>query len=274
MWLLRFARPDRRRSVPSATLGEQVFGRGVGTPPDVLGRVFRLMALPARRWFVVVLTVGAVAIGLLIGLGLVADRASSALAADGERAGAAPLTADAAVAQVGAGGALVTLLNPGSTARTVTLQEADDMEIVGLPSSVRVEPADTRSFVVEVGSDPVTFTARCSGCRTVVFAVADGQRIIVIVLGVFDEGAETGALRGDVHVVNESGRRQTGSLRTGDVMGLGLSLLRFDLAPNASMSVGVRVAALQTVDLNLTCSGCAPQLARVSNGVDLEIVLR
>jgi hypothetical protein len=36
----------------------------------------------------------------------------------------------------------------------------------------------------------------------------------------------------------------------------------------------MRLAGFQTVDLNLTCSVCAPQVARMSNGVDLEIVVR
>ena len=237
------------------------------------------MARQVGRWFVVVATMGAVAFGLLTGLGVMGDGASGVQAAavvpvDAEvSVDAVDGAADVAVAQVG-GGALVTLLNPGSTGRTVTLREASDVGTVALPPILRVEAADTASFVVAVGPDPVTFVAQCAGCRTVVFAVAEGQRTIVIILGSFDVGASSGSLRGDVHVVNESGRRQVGSLRTGEVVGLGLSVLRFDLAPNESVSVGMRLAEFQTVDLNLTCSVCAPQVARMSNGVDLEIVVR
>ena len=88
----------------------------------------------------------------------------------------------------------------------------------------------------------MTFVAQCSGCRTVVFAVADGQRIIVVVLGAFAEGA--GSLRGDVHVVNESNRRQSGALRTGGVVGLGLSVLRFDLGAQRIDERGAAVAGI------------------------------
>ena len=290
--MVRLTRPDRCRSVPSATLGEQVFGRGARRVPRVLGRVLTLIGMQSKRWFVVVSIIGAVALGLLVGLAVVGGGAAGVSAvgvlaatgetpparsadvpqADGGPVGVGPFSAETLVAQIGGAGALVTLLNPGSTARTVTLRDTNDTGVVGLPPSIRVEAADTRSFVVDVGADPVTFVAQCPGCRTVVFAVADGQRIIVVVLGAFAEGA--GSLRGDVHVVNESNRRQSGALRTGAVVGLGLSVLRFDLAPAESMSVGLRLPALQTVDLNLTCAGCVPQVAQMSNGVDLEIVVR
>jgi hypothetical protein len=214
---------------------------------------------------------GGVTAGLLIGLGVLGDTAPAAQAADFNPIEAAPVAGDPSVAQTSTGSALITLLNPGATARTVALSDPGDSGPVGLPANQRVEAGETRSFLVEVGPVPVDLLAQCNGCRSVTFAVADGQRIIVLILGASDAAA---ASRSDLHVVNESGRRQVGSLRTGDAVGFGLSTLRFDLAPNEAADVGLRLAASQMVAFNVTCAGCVGQVARIGNGVDLEIVLR
>jgi len=126
------------------------------------------------------------------------------------------------------------------------------------------------SFTAEVGSVPVGFVSTCSGCGTVRFAMASGQRALVFVAA----GGDSALARGDVRVVNESGVRRTGSLRTGAEAGRGRRVLDFDLADGEEAAVGVRLSPGELVALNVTCEGCEARELRAANGVDLEVVLR
>ena len=166
--------------------------------------------------------------------------------------------------------AQVTLLNVSEARRTVQVRAG---AVLGDGESVRtvvVEPFSGTTVEIAAPDEPVEFNATCSGCRGVAFAAAAGQRVIVVLVAL----ADPVVVRSDLTVANESGRRQRGALRTGDLLGRGRSVLDFDLAAGESASVGLRFPAGRLLDLNLTCDGCVPQRVRAGNAVDLEIVIR
>lgn len=166
--------------------------------------------------------------------------------------------------------ALVTFVNPSTSARSVSLAEISG-DGVATSLMVRfVATEDVSTFTLDAGATPKQYVATCAGCRDAAFAVANGQRIIVFMLST----ADAVALRSDVRVVNESGLRQRGALRTGAELGSGRSALRFDLSHNEGASVGMRFDAGQFADFNLSCDACTGLSARVGNGVDLELVIR
>ncbi len=166
--------------------------------------------------------------------------------------------------------ALVTFVNPSTSARSVSLAEIGDGGGVTALTVRFVAAEDVSTFTLDAGATPKQYVATCAGCRDAAFAVANGQRIIVFMLST----ADPVALRSDVRVVNESGLRQRGALRTGAELGSGRSALRFDLSHNEGASVGMRFDTGQFADFNLTCDACAGLSARVGNGVDLELVIR
>ena len=166
--------------------------------------------------------------------------------------------------------AFVTLLNPAAVDRQIQfgLLAVDGSTV--LLSTHRVEAGESTTFPLEPGTEPIDYRATCNGCRPASFSLAAGQRIIVTLLSPADQPLS----RSDLHLVNESGQRQQGVLRTGVVLGGGRSVLHFDLLPEESAAIGLRLAPQQTVDFNLTCQVCTPQTARLRYGVDLELVIR
>ncbi len=173
-------------------------------------------------------------------------------------------------AEQDADAAIVTLLNPSAVERRVQLSLVTAAGGTIALSMHTVDAGSASTFSLAAAMEPTDYVATCIGCRGAPFAVAAGQRIVVFILST----GEAAAPRSDLHVVNESGRRQAGALRTGAVVGRGRTVLRFDLAPGESEAVGLRFAGDQRVDFNLACGACLPQLARAGNGVDLELVIR
>ena len=168
------------------------------------------------------------------------------------------------------GAALLSLLNPGGSTRVATVRSGGEPGGGDLVDTLAVPALDTVTLEVLVPAEPTEFNVTCSGCHSVVFAVAAGQRIIVILAG----DGDPPPFRSDLVVANESAVRHVGALRTGARSGTGRALLRFDLAPGEAVSVGLRLPADRLLDLNLACPACAPQAARIGNGIDLEMVIR
>ncbi|MEE9277047.1 MAG: hypothetical protein V3V06_01400 [Dehalococcoidia bacterium] len=169
----------------------------------------------------------------------------------------------------------VTFFNPANVSRLVQLRLVLESGATTLVSTHAVGAEDTTTFalaaeLLAVEGRPTNFVAVCSGCRDAPFALAAGQRIILLIRTT----SAAAANRSDVFVVNESSGRRTGALRTGAVAGAGRSVIGFDLQPGEGTGAGMRFRSGETVDFNLTCGGCAAQFARVGNGVDLEIVIR
>ena len=165
--------------------------------------------------------------------------------------------------------------------------DAIHVEHVGLPSLTHDQAYEFRpptsaaqietvpseevlTVVLDLGSEPVVFRTRCTGCATTTLALAAGQRVIVFIAVAGDPVTQ----RTDIRVVNESGVRQIGTLRTGGAFGAGRRVIGFDLADGEVAWVGVRLRPSQLLDLHLTCDRCSPQAVRVGNGVDLELPLR
>ena len=161
--------------------------------------------------------------------------------------------------------AFVTLLNVST--RTFAV----DVDELGSNAGRRhtVTPEQPVTFPVDAGALPIDMIATCGNCRSVSFAVAAGQRVLVLLAAT----NQPALLRSDLHVVNEGGARRRGAIRTGAVAGAGRTLLPFDLRPGESASVGLRARG-DLIDLSLTCAGCDPQRIRLGNGVDLEIPIR
>lgn len=180
---------------------------------------------------------------------------------------AEPGSGGVAVAQT-ADPAIISPINLTGRDHTVRITRDDD----GADFTATLGAGDDvpPSHVTEVGDIPVGFESSCTGCATVRFAMASGQRALVFVAAPGDPAVE----RGDVRVVNESGVRRMGSLRTGEEAGRGRRVLDFDLADGEEAAVGVRLAPGELVALNVSCGGCAVRHLRAANGVDLEIVLR
>lgn len=166
--------------------------------------------------------------------------------------------------------AQVTLLNVSEARRTVQVRTGAALGDGESVRTVVVEPFSGTTVDLGAPDVPAEFNATCSGCRGVAFAAAAGQRVIVVLVAL----AEAAVVRSDLTVANESGRRQRGALRTGDLLGRGRSVLDFDLAVGESASVGLRFPVGRLLDLNLTCDGCVSQRVRAGNAVDLEIVIR
>ena len=170
--------------------------------------------------------------------------------------------------------ALVTFLNPFSGSRTVQLRRVtvDGSTALRLSHMVRSGVAVTTSVLV--GVDPETFEVSCSGCITIRFAVAAGQRALLLTAPALDAEAQAATIRSEVQIVNESGRLQRGTLRTGVDASAGRSVARFDLRDGESLGVGMRFAGGQMLDFVLTCDACVPQTALAGNGVILDLVIR
>ena len=165
--------------------------------------------------------------------------------------------------------AFVTLLNLTPRFQTVDIdRRLDSGETDGL-TRIAVQPDQPETFVIDAGAVPEDFTATCLSCRAADFSVAAGQRLVVLLVGI----EQRALVRSDLHVVNESGARQRGAVRTGATIGDGRSLLPFDLRDGESARVGLRLRD-GPIDLNLTCPACDPQQIRIGNGVDLEVVIR
>ena len=160
--------------------------------------------------------------------------------------------------------AFITLLNLTAGARTV--------EVLNLPAGdhVRHTVGAEERVTVEVAAaeEPIDMVARCRGCHTVRFAVAAGQRLIVL-LAPRDGPA---IRRADLRIVNQGDAPRRGVVRTGAEIGLGRSLLPFDLLAREDVHIGLRTAGA-VIDLNLFCFGCRSQRIRVTDAVDLEVVL-
>ena len=197
----------------------------------------------------------------LVGLALLAVLAITAALATQTRPGAAqdPFAEPAFAA----------LLNLSGAFKNVELHRVSDDDGTTLIDRAAVSFEEATTVPLDVGADPVDFLAQCSGCRSVRFSLAQGQRIVVLVFST----ARSAPNRSDLHVVNESGRRQRGAVRTGPDVGFGRTLLPFNLAPGDGASVGLRLPA-GGIDFNLTCDSCDPQRLRLRNGVDLEVVVR
>ncbi len=160
--------------------------------------------------------------------------------------------------------AFVTLLNLTSNSRIV--------EVRHLPAGDRdrhtVGAEERVTFEVAAADDPIDMMARCRGCHAVRFAVAGGQRLIVLLVPQ-DEPAIT---RADLNIVNEGDGRRRGVVRTGAEPRLGRTLLPFNLGAGEEIRVGLRTAGA-VIDLNLTCFGCGSQRIRVTDAVELDVVI-
>ncbi len=164
----------------------------------------------------------------------------------------------------------LTLLNFTESSRIVRLERVDE---TGETVSAQIETVPSEevlTVVFDLGSEPAVFRTTCNGCATTTVGLAAGQRAIVFLAVAGDPVTQ----RTDIRVVNESGVRQVGTLRTGGALGAGRRVIGFDLADGEVAWVGVRLRPSQLLDLNLTCDRCSPQLVRVGNGVDLELPLR
>ena len=221
---------------------------------------FRLMGL---------VTLLAVVLVFVLAAGVVAGGPAPTTAAPSPPA---PASAPASVLAQSPDGepAFLSFVNPSATTRTVQLRTISVAGQVLSVSTHVVEGTDVVTVALAPGTAPQTFRFSCSGCRGLTMSLADGQRLVVPLL-TFSDAA---SVRSDLHVVNESGRRQQGALRVGLAAGTGRSVLRFDLRPGGSARVGIRVPGAGALSFNLTCDGCAPQFARAANGVDLELVIR
>ncbi len=161
--------------------------------------------------------------------------------------------------------AFVTLLNRTPDSRTVEVQSL----LTGASSRHTVPSHETLTIDVDAGAEPVDMLASCRGCHSVYFAVAGGQRLIVV-LAPRDEPA---IVRSDLYIVNEGEGRRRGVLRTGAMRGAGRTLLPFDLRAGESIHIGLRTAGA-VIDLNLACFGCGFQRIRMTDAVDLEVAIR
>lgn len=225
-------------------------------------RKFRAAAFPARcRSALSARSLGLVALGIVV-LGLVVtDHGSGeavSLSTGGEVAPASQLP--------GLEPAFLTLINVSDEARFVRVESVDGS---GGSRLEFVPVAGVRTFEMNEGFEPSGYQSSCVGCATVFFSLAAGQRIIVYVVEAGDALAE----RSDLRIVNESGTRQTGLLRTGAAFGEGRIVLRFDLRDGEEAAVGIRLNRNDFLDLNVSCNACLPHLIRVHNGHDLEIPL-
>lgn len=160
--------------------------------------------------------------------------------------------------------AFVTLLNLTSSSRVV--------DVLHLPASDRdhhrVDAEERVTFEVAAAEEPIDMMARCRGCHSVRFAVAGGQRLIVLLV---PQDAPAIA-RADLNIVNEGDGRRRGVVRTGSIAGEGRTLLPFDLGVGEEIRVGLRTAGA-VIDLNLTCFGCGSQRLRVTDAVELDVVI-
>jgi len=130
--------------------------------------------------------------------------------------------------------------------------------------------AGVRTIEMHEAFEPRSYQLSCAGCAAVSFSLAAGQRIIVFVV----EPGDPLNARTDLRIVNESGARQSGVVRTGSTFGEGRTVVRYDLSNGEDVVVGVRLNPRTFQDLNVTCSACLPHQIRVHNGADLEIPLR
>ena len=170
--------------------------------------------------------------------------------------------------------ALVTFLNPFSRSRTVQLRRVAADGSTALLSSHLVRSGVAVTTSVSVGADPETFEVSCSGCITIRFAVAAGQRALLLAAPALDAEALAATVRSEVQIVNESGRLQRGTLRTGVDASAGRTVVRFDLRDGESLGVGMRFARGQMLDFVLACDACVSQTALAGNGVMLDLVIR
>lgn len=159
----------------------------------------------------------------------------------------------------------VTLLNLTSGSRTVEVQTL----LTGISSRHTVPSQETLTIDVDAGAEPVDMLASCRGCHSVHFAIAGGQRLVVL-LWPLDKPAID---RSDLYIVNEGEGQRRGVLRTGALHGAGRTLLPFDLRAGESIRIGLRTAGA-AIDLNLTCFGCGSQRIRMTDAVDLEVAIR
>ena len=160
--------------------------------------------------------------------------------------------------------AFVTLLNLTSGSRTVEVRGV----LTGSREQRTVPSEESVTFPVAAGADPVDMRAECPGCHAVDFAVAAGQRVVVLL----QSSDDPPIIRADLHIVNQGDAPRRGVLRTGSELGLGRTLLPFDLRPDEEIRVGLRTAGA-VIDLNLSCFGCESQHIRVTDAVDLEVVI-
>ena len=163
----------------------------------------------------------------------------------------------------------ITLLNLTDRFHTVDIDQQLPDGGSFTVNRLAVQPQEPVTFLFDAGPNPQDLVAACGGCRPAPFAIAAGQRIVVLLVGLSDPALP----RSDLHVVNESGVRQRGVVRTGAAVGTGRTLLPFDLRDGESVRVGLRLPR-GPIDLNLTCARCDAQQIRLGNGVDLEVVIR
>lgn len=160
--------------------------------------------------------------------------------------------------------AFVTLLNLTSSSRVVDVRRLPDGDrdrhTVGAQQRVTLE--------VAAADDPIDMVARCRGCHSVRFAVAGGQRLIVLLV----PQDKPAIARADLNIVNEGDVRRRGVVRTGAEPGLGRTVLPFNLRAGEEVRVGLRTAGA-VIDLNLTCFGCGSQRIRVTDAVELDVVI-
>ena len=160
--------------------------------------------------------------------------------------------------------AFVTLLNLTAGSRSVDVRNLQ----TGAQEQRSVPSEESVTFPVAAGVDPVDMRAECPGCHAVDFAVAAGQRLVVLLRSSDDPPIA----RADLHIVNQGDAPRRGVVRTGSEPGFGRTLLRFDLGPDEEVRVGLRTAGA-VIDFNLSCVGCGSQRIRVTDAVDLEVVI-
>ena len=161
--------------------------------------------------------------------------------------------------------AFVTLLNLTPGSRTVEVQTL----LTGIRGRHTVASQETLTIDVDAGAEPIDMLASCRGCHSVHFAIAGGQRLVVV-LWPLDKPAID---RSDLRIVNEGESRRRGVLRTGAIRSAGRTLLPFDLRAGESIHIGLRTAGA-VIDLNLACFGCGFQRIRMTDAVDLEVAIR
>jgi hypothetical protein len=203
------------------------------------------MADPASRRRVSAVWRAAMLVGVLAALWLGGARSGAAQSPSGDPA-------------------FVTLINLTPSARTVDVRHLP----AGTRDRHRVPGEEEFTFSVDAGADPVDMTARCRGCHPVRFAVAAGQRLVVLLVSVEDPAIT----RADLRIVNQGDGQRRGVVRTGAVPGGGRTLVPFDLGAGEEVHVGLRTAGA-VIDLNLTCFGCGGQRIRVTDAVDLEVAI-
>jgi hypothetical protein len=207
-------------------------------------------------------SLGVIALGIVV-LGLVATDAGS-----GE---AVSLTISGEIAPAsqtpGLEPAFLTLINVTDAPRIARVDGADG----SLGSRVEFLPAaGVRTIEMHEAFEPRSYQLSCAGCAGVSFSLAAGQRIIVFVV----EPGDPLSARTDLRIVNQSGARQSGVVRTGSTFGEGRTVVRYDLSDGEDVVVGVRLNPRTFLDLHVTCGACLPHRIRVYNGADLEIPLR